>query len=327
MRVFNLVRDRVRDKTGEKLELPKKFNAPYVYKAYVLCFAHLFRLLPELAETEPALFIDASYIIPKMRHLCLKGLVPIASASSWLWQSVMCVRFARMLVQASTGGGNGVPYGLNAPGVNGRPTQVWSHMEANELHQLPYVNAEQIKAIRNHKRTKNVQSLADLSRILLPQRLDIFKQVMQLDYTSDDGAKKVREMLHVARRIPFMELVQVKFDCVGEQAITPGCLVTLSVTLKCVDFRKDGQEVDVTSVKSDEGDAWKQFVDTDPLPEYPDVDLDDDQADEDEEQKLLDAGGEVKVKRNNKLTKLLSGQLLDNPNLPVHAPYFPVPDP
>ncbi|KAI3642877.1 hypothetical protein MP228_012432 [Amoeboaphelidium protococcarum] len=313
MKVFNLVRDKVKDKTGDKLELPAKYNAPYVYKAYVLVYAHLFRLMPEVRKQYPELYADASYIIPKMRHLCQKGVSQIASASFWLWQGVMSMRFRRMLVQASTGGGNGSPYGLPVPNVNGRSTSYWMHMEANELHQLPHFDAEKIKALKNHKKTKNVKTIADLFKIPLPQRLDIFKTVLGIDVSSDEGRRIVNDILTVGRAIPYIELVDASYECVGERDITPGCLVTFSATVKAVNFIGDGQEVDEAQVPSDLGTEWKQFIDHRQVEK---VDLkaisEDDSKDEDQ-------------KRSEKMVKILSGNLMDNSNAPAYSPYYPVP--
>lgn len=203
MALFRIVKDTVYAKTGDRLDLPKKYNQPYCFKAFVIAHAHLFRVPID----DNYLLEDSYIIIPKFVHLAQKGIMNITSAHFWLYEALSCMEISRMMIQA-------VP-------------SPWSHTESSDLHQLPYFGADIIKAIRSKKKSvKNVESL------LAVDMKERHQLLLEVGLSQD----QVNDVLFVARRIPKITIQSAVFECKGEGNVNPGSLVTFVVTLKAVDF-------------------------------------------------------------------------------------------
>jgi translocation protein SEC63 len=205
-----------------------------------------------------------------MVHLALRGMLGITAAQFWFMPSVQCLELSKMLLQA-------VP-------------SAWTHTESSELHQLPHMNAEQIKTLRTKK--KQLKSAYQLLALPAEERTSLLKDVNLTD-------AHIADLLAVARRIPKVSIVSAEFVCMGEDSITPESLVTLVVRL-----RATTQDQPINALK------------------VPDAYLDD-SKDDDEEEDLGNEGDDERTGRMSKLTKLLSGSYWQNPNDPIHCPYFP----
>ena len=293
MALFRQVKDVVQAKTGNKLELPKKYNAPYVYKSFVLLYAHLFRVPVQ----DVLLQRDYQRIIPKLHHLITKGLLHIPSSHFWLRPSLHCVEMARMLVQAVPGSAY-----LNSG---------WLHTESSEFHQLPYFDAERIKQLKMKKRVKNMEEWMALP---LGERVDFLRE------TGLDN-DKIRHVLQVARRIPIVTIEHAGFRCVSEEKILPGSFVTFEMRLKAMDYRGEGLKV-----AGGEDENLAEFADTLFLEETQDWEVDEElekQVQGEEEAGEFLGGDDEDSPRSSRLTKLLSGTYWQNPNPPAYTPYYP----
>lgn len=210
--LFKSVKELINEKTGERIDLPTRYNSSYVYKTYAIILAHIFRV----PITDEFLKEDAQKILPLFANLSLKGLFNVAQAHHWFNISAFALDIHRMTLQA-------VPC-------------LWSHTESNELYQLPYLNAAMIKTLRQRKKT--VKTIASFNEIELSER----KKAL-----SDMGLTEVQtnHVVNAARSFPRVKIEACYFECVGEDMITCESLVTFVVRLRAInttdedDYLKD----------------------------------------------------------------------------------------
>jgi translocation protein SEC63 len=282
MALFRKVKDVVYTKTGEKLELPHKYNAPYCYKAFTLLYAHLFRVPIDDAQLQE----DAYAFVPKFVHLTMRGLLQISAARSWLPQSLNCLEISRMVIQA-------VP-------------SAWNHMESSDLMQLPYFSATLVKHLRNRK--KPIKSIAQLMALAPPDRVEMLK-------TGGLDDVQVKDVLTVAREYPIVTIDKAFFECAGEKEITPNSLIAFVLRLKAVKYEGEPDDAPASPLT-----AKKTSLENNSDAQKPAVEEEDDLADDEDD--FDDEGNPRGTKRTSRLTKLLTGAYWTNPNKPVHCPYF-----
>ena len=242
---------------------------------------------------------DAYQIIPNFQHLAMKGLLQIATAHFWLQQSLHCIEVSRMIIQA-------VP-------------SSWNHMESSELMQLPHFQASLVKHLRNRK--KPIKTIAQLMALPWKERLDIMT-------TGGLNDSQASDVIAVAREYPIVTIDKAYFECSGEEFISPNSLVTFVLRLKARNHV--GEKNLVSEVVASEGNSSavtspttkKKKSGSEPVSPTSDTSSNNDfvLGDDDEEGAVDDDG---QPKRSSKLTKLLSGAYWQNPNKPVHCPFYP----
>ncbi|CAG8481816.1 689_t:CDS:10 [Paraglomus occultum] len=187
-----------------KGELDKRFGEKYEqskkYNSPYCQKAHALlcaHLLRVQVEDEN-LLKDQKFIIDRSLHL-INGLIEISLAHHWLSTTICCMNFAQQLVQA-----------------------VW--IEENPIVQLPHITHETLKKIRNKK--SNIKSIVQLRQMNDEERKGVLR-----DFTDE----KYGNILRVIQTYPMMELDDVDLRVVGEEHVTPGSIVTFTVTLSIID--------------------------------------------------------------------------------------------
>lgn len=182
----------------------------------------------------------------------------------------------------------------------------WKHVESSELFQLPHFDSGKIKIFKLKKRTlKTVANLMDLSQE------DRVTALMGVDFTPEQS----KDVLAIGAVIPQVTIERAYFECVGEEIITPGSLVTFVMEVRAVHYGLlSNVSSKITSVIPEVAAPLSPVSVDDSDDDGFDMDDDDD---DDEE-----SDGPPK-KKVTKLTKLLSGSYWRNPNPPAHCPYLP----
>ena len=284
MDLFKKVRDVVYEKTGERLELPKKYNQAYCYKAFVIAHAHIFRV-----NIEDSLLLEDSYsILPKFTFLATKGVMSLTSAHYWLQESLNCLETSRMIIQA-------VPF-------------AWTHTESSELHQLPHFDAEKIKLVRNKR--KSVKTIAGLMDLSLEERKAYLAEVGL-------NQNQIHDIIAAGRKIPRLLIESAKFECTGESLITPDSLVTFVLKLKAVNL--EGEETPGFVPPKTE----RKNSSTPKSPKPSDSKSKEGSKESVSEEPDESKSPETEVDTTSRLTKLLNGSLFENTNDPAYCPYYP----
>ncbi|KAI9094099.1 Sec63 Brl domain-containing protein [Phlyctochytrium arcticum] len=162
------------------------------------------------------------------------GMLQIAITRSWLNIALSVVDMGQMLTQA-----------------------VYFHQ--SPIMQLPYITADKMKYFKSKKR--DVGTIRDLLELEDKERNDLlrFLEPEQTDL-----------VVHVAKQYPMLRVTQAKFSVLGEPAIIPSALVTLTVKLQVAtveDLRRDkdnGYELkdDGRDAEADEEDLKNNWWET-----------------------------------------------------------------
>lgn len=295
--LFEKVREEVYKKTKDRLEFPRKYNANYVKKSFAITYAHLFRV-PIASQN---LKEDASYIIPKMRQLLLKGMLPICSSHFWIRQSIWCTQLAAMLIHAIPAASAGLA------GPSGSLGASWTHSESSELMMLPFMDVKLIKKLARRIKgvsggVRYIYELFGVAGGKLGKRVEFIRNLLlecedetldtksapksptspkspksfNVENTSLEKVQlinqKVASLLHTARRIPQLTIERAEFKCEGESRITPGSLVTFELVLKAIDRRGEGLVDAIRTLKLVGDKGQKSLVDSSLNPESDDFD-------------------------------------------------------
>lgn len=200
--------------TGDRFERVKRYStaAPWSQKASVFLHSQIFRI----PIHDPELKAEQEAVVVKAPHL-LGGLLQISLSRNWLHTSLNIIDFGQCIIQAL-------------------PLQEQSAY----MSQLP-LTPEILKNFHSKKHD------ITLIRHFLALEEDEQKTIL-----CDLDTQKFKTVLSAAREYPSIRLATANFAVVGEENITPGSIVTLTVRVDLLtveqlrDERKNGsKEMDV----------------------------------------------------------------------------------
>ncbi|KAF8942508.1 secretory subunit [Haplosporangium gracile] len=200
------------NKNGEKFEYTKKTTSPASLKVLTLLYAHTLNVPVE----DKDLAQDQVDIASKTLHL-IHGMIQITTARQWLSVSLALMDMSQILVQ-----------GL--------------YFHDSPLQQLPFVDAEAVKALKGKNQVKSISQFMDMDR-------EDRAALLQDGVTAD----QVDQVATVAKQYPELKVHKAFFRVAGDNIITPGSLCTFILKVSAV---APGQEVEeeekvVKSVKDD----------------------------------------------------------------------------
>ncbi|ORX76501.1 DnaJ-domain-containing protein [Basidiobolus meristosporus CBS 931.73] len=164
---------------------------------------------------------DQQEIIKKSIHLVL-GMLQISTAHSWLETSLRCMELSQMLVQAL-------------------------HITKPPILQLPYIDEETARAFAR-KKVRSVKHFVEFPN-------DERKLVLR-----DISNEKYENLMNVAMDYPSVQVPKAYFKVIGDDAITPGAIVTCVVKLNLTSARYRAEHPQKPSDEN-EGDVSDDEVD------------------------------------------------------------------
>ncbi|KAK9696518.1 secretory subunit [Basidiobolus ranarum] len=170
---------------------------------------------------DPSLAADQQEIIKKSIHLVL-GMLQISTAHSWLETSLRCMELSQMLV-----------HGLQ---VNKAP-----------ILELPHINEEIARAFAK----KKVHSVKHLVEFPNDERKLILRDISNENYEN---------LMNVAMDHPTVQVLKAYFKVIGDEAITPGAIVTCVVKLNLTSARYRAEHPQKPAEEND-GDMSDEEVD------------------------------------------------------------------
>ncbi|KAG0213313.1 secretory subunit [Mortierella sp. NVP41] len=200
------------NKNGEKFEYTKKTTSLPALKVLTLLYAHTLNVPVE----DKALAQDQVDIAAKTLHL-IHGMIQITIARQWLSVSLALMDMSQILVQ-----------GL--------------YFHDSPLQQLPFVNAEAVKALKAKKQVKSIAQFMDMDR---EDRVALLKEGVTAD--------QVDQVATVAKQYPELKVHKAFFRVAGDNIITPGSLCTFILKVSAVAPGQEVEEEDnvVKSAKDD----------------------------------------------------------------------------
>ncbi|KAG0258354.1 secretory subunit [Mortierella polycephala] len=208
-----LVNTALENKNGEKFEYSKKTTSLPALKALTLLYAHTLNVPVE----DKGLAQDQVDIAAKTLHL-IHGMIQITFARQWLKVSLDLMDMSQILVQGL--------YFYDSP-----------------LLQLPYVDADAVKAMKSKKHIKSIGEYLDMDR---EDRMALLKQ----NITNDQAD----QIATVAKQYPQLRVLKAFFRVAGDNVITPGSLCTFILKVRAVSPGEEEDADEETSAK-DEVDA------------------------------------------------------------------------
>ncbi|KAG0063489.1 secretory subunit [Linnemannia elongata] len=200
------------NKNGEKFEYSKKSTSPASLKVLTLLYAHTLNVPVE----DKDLAQDQVDIAAKTLHL-IHGMIQITTARQWLSVSLALMDMSQILVQ-----------GL--------------YFHDSPLQQLPFVDAEAVKALKGKKQVKSISQFMDMDR-------EDRAALLQEGVTAD----QVDQVATVAKQYPELKVHKAFFRVAGDNIITPGSLCTFILKVSAVAPGQEVEEEDkaVKSAKDD----------------------------------------------------------------------------
>jgi translocation protein SEC63 len=161
-------------------------------------------------------------VIELASRLIVRGMLHIANARNWLRVSIQIIEFNQLIVQA-----------------------LLPHQSA--LLQLPFIDNEILKHFNTKKR--RIETIRDLLKVSPADRRDLLRSLDE---------QQISLIEKVAQRYPVVEVLKAEYSVIGEEAIVPSSLVTLSIKFKCV-FGLDDKNTDESIPDPEEEKKQKQW--------------------------------------------------------------------
>ncbi|RKP07186.1 Sec63 Brl domain-containing protein [Thamnocephalis sphaerospora] len=206
--------------------------------------ALLYAHIYRVAVADPSLRKDQEYIISKAAHLA-QGMMQIALSHGWLTSSMFCMDISQMLVQGTT-------------------------LHDTPLLQLPHITQDMLKHFRTG--TRNIRTVPDLMEMSEKDRRSLLRSLTDEEYANT---------MLVAKRHPRLEVTRAILKVIGDDACTPGAIITFLVRLRlsecgqsAADFSPPQQpttaeEVDTLLATDYEANAGKQRPPPAHAPHFP----------------------------------------------------------
>ncbi|KND05036.1 uncharacterized protein SPPG_00716 [Spizellomyces punctatus DAOM BR117] len=171
--------------------------------------------LLRLTPEDPKLAHEQRLVAERSVQL-VAGMLQIAISRSWLNIALSVIDLGQMLTQAL-------------------------YFHQSPLMQLPYITADKLKYFRSKKR--DISTIRDLLELDEKDRNDLLRFLTH---------EQIALVMHVAQQYPLLRITKAKFSVLGEPAIIPNAVVTLSIKLEIgsiEDLRKDKENG--TSLRDD----------------------------------------------------------------------------
>ena len=243
-------------KCAEKFVKPKKLESEAALRVYCLLFAHVHRI----SLPEASWFADQTLIVSKSVHL-LSGILKIAMVREWSVTTLNAITLTQFLTQAC-----------------------WENQLP--LIQLPCFNSERAAAFATKTKASTVRTFLELPEEARNAALEPFNL----------SADQKENLIRVASSFPDVSVLDVSFQILGQQEITPEGVVTCAVKLKLTRM-DDAIKLDLAKEAEK---ARKEKVDVE-------------QFEFDEDGNMIESAKAV-------------GTVKEDPrirNQPIHAPFFP----
>ena len=250
----------------EHYEVPKKLTDNLqAIKAHLLLFAHTHRIPLNLKDDDD-LLLQQRFIVEKAIPLSL-GALQISIARKWLPLAQNCMHVCQCI-------------------VNAVPSET-----SNPLLMLPFMDNNLIRHCKTSKR--HIKSIVDFLEMGDESRKSLLRSLSE---------EQQDLMVLMAKQVPKVEILGVKFQVLGQPEVTPEGFVCAQVKLRLTNH------ANIVS-----GDSQKENLST--KPEVEEETIDSDEGMEfDEDGNLVEIGKKSKILVDKRA----------NPNDPVHAPYYPV---
>ncbi|KAF9984231.1 secretory subunit [Modicella reniformis] len=180
-------------RNGEKFEYTKKTNSPASLKVLTLLYAHTLNVPVENKD----LAQDQTDITAMTLRL-INGMTLITTGRQWLSVSLSLMDMSQILVQ-----------GL--------------YFHDSPLQQLPFVNADAIKALKGKSQIKSINRFMDMDR---EDRVALLKGNL-----TDD---QIDQVAVVGKQYPGLKILKAFFKVAGDNIITPGSLCTFILKVGAV---------------------------------------------------------------------------------------------
>jgi translocation protein SEC63 len=243
-------------KAPEKFVKPKKLDGAAALRVYCLLFAHVHRI----SLPEAIWFHDQTLIVSKSVHL-LSGILKIAMVREWSVTALNTITLTQFFTQAC-----------------------WENQLP--LIQLPSFNLERAIAFASKTKASTVRTFLELSEEARNAALE------PLNLASEQKENLIR----VSSAFPDVSVLDVSFQILGQEEITPEGVVTCAVKLKLTRM-DDAIKLDLSKETEK---ARKEKVDVD-------------QFEFDEDGNMVES---AKTTGSTKVDPRLRNQ-------PIHAPFFP----
>ncbi|KAJ3335732.1 secretory subunit, partial [Gonapodya sp. JEL0774] len=218
-KLYTVVRDGFDDRTGERLEKPKKlpFNAPLEdttwWKVLLLMYAHFARVKFSDSAMEQRWEVERRLVVEKSLHL-LGAMLQITAANYPLTGNVIAIiELGQCVVQA-----------------------MWIHQ--SPLLQLPYVDREVLKHTKTKKR--DVRTITQLLEIRADDRQSILRSLTPEQY---------RCSMLVAQTFPVLEVLSAEAKVINEERVMPESFVTLFVRINYTTRKAEGENLSAIAQK------------------------------------------------------------------------------
>lgn len=246
-----------KSKSLEKLTRPKKFETEAAFRVYCLLLAHVHRIP---LQEESSWFADQTLIVSKAVHL-LSGVLKIAIVREWPVTALNTITLTQFLTQAC-----------------------WENQVP--LVQLPNFDVPSAAAFAAKTKAASVRAFQELSE----EARNAALEPLNLSPEQKDN------LMRVSGAFPDVNVLDVNFQILGQEEITPGGIITCAVKLKLARM-EDAIKLDLAKEAEK---ARKEKVEVE-------------QFEFDEDGNMVEsAKSSASVKEDPRLR-----------NQPIHAPFFP----